>query len=286
MRRMKKIGLCITGALTLAGTAWADSELSSMISPITHPTTFEDPRHSTELRPIYAHHKIQDGFVTGGGDVNIYALQARAKITDDFSLIATKDGFVDLNPKGVVPDDSGLANIALGGKYSFYRDDTSILTGGLRYEFPTGKEGVLQGKGNGLINPFMSAGATFCGLNLVAGSGLRIRTDEDDSNMWDLDLHADYKIGNFYPTVELGMVKSINSGNRLPIADEGQDFFNLGASGSAGKTILTASVGARYRITDDIDAGVAYQFPLDRGEGTKIIDWRLTADMIFRFRIG
>jgi hypothetical protein len=71
----------------------------------------------------------------------------------------------------------------------------------------------------------------------------------------------------------------------LPIADEGADFFNLGAASSAGKNILTAGVGARYRFCESIDGGVVYQFPLDRGEGSGIFDWRITADLIFRFDV-
>ena len=121
MKTGRKIALSIFSICLSSGVSLAD-DLADMISPISHPTTFEDPRHSTELRPLYVHHKIQDDFVTGGGDVNVYALQARFKVTDDFSIIATKDGIVDLNPKGVVPDDVGLANLALGAKYSFYRE--------------------------------------------------------------------------------------------------------------------------------------------------------------------
>ena len=120
----------------------------------------------------------------------------------------------------------------------------------------------------------------------MAGSGMRLAIDGDDSSLWDLDLHADYKLGDFYPTFELGLIKPFSNGGRLPIADEGQDFFNLGATNAAGRTIITASIGARYRVTDDLDLGVAYQVPLDSSSGSQIIDWRLTADLIFRFRLS
>ena len=263
-------------------------ELSQMISPVSHPVTFEDPRHSTELRPIFAYHEIDKDFVTGGGDVQVYALQARFKVTDDFSIIATKDGYVVLDPKAVVPRDAGFADISLGAKYSFYRTENSIMTAGLRYEAPVGDENLFQGNGDGAFNPFFSTAFAPCGmedLHFMAGSGLRIAANDHDSSFWDTDLHVDYQIGNFYPLVELNLVHPYQSGDRLPIADEGEDFFNFGAANAAGKNILTAAVGARYRVTDNVDAGVAYQFPLDRGDGANIIDWRITADMIFRFEI-
>jgi hypothetical protein len=41
--------------------------------------------------------------------------------------------------------------------------------------------------------------------------------------------------------------------------------------------------GARYRLTDKIDLGAVYQFPLNNGDGSNILEWRITTDAIFRF---
>ena len=278
--------LAASGALMSAPLAAQADRLADMISPVTHPVSFEDPRHSTELRPIYVHHEIDDEFITEGGNVNIYALQARFKINDDLSIIATKDGYVDLNPDAVVPEDTGWANIAAGVKYSFFRDENSIVTAGLRYEIPLGDEEVLQGEGDGLFNPFISAGMAVDNWNLMAGTGFRLRIDSEDSSFYDLDLHASYKIGNFYPLVEFGLVHVLAEGERLPIPDEGEDFFNLGASASGGETLTTIAIGARYRLTDNIDIGGAWQFPLETGPGTRIMNNRVTADLIYRFSIA
>ena len=43
--------------------------LDQMISPVTNPVLFEDPRSQTSLRPIYMYHKIPGDFITGSGDV-------------------------------------------------------------------------------------------------------------------------------------------------------------------------------------------------------------------------
>ena len=137
----------------LGPTEVSAAPLDEMISPVSHPVTFEDPRHSTELRPIFAYHEIDDSFVTGGGNAQVYALQARLKLTDDLSLIATKDGLVVLNPNGVVPDDEGFADVAAGLKYSVYRTESEIVTVGLRYEIPIGKEEIFQGREMALSIP-------------------------------------------------------------------------------------------------------------------------------------
>jgi len=288
MHNKRKL-ICACMSLVLAG-VFAERKLtaeplSDMISPVTHPVVFEDPRQSTEIRPLFAHHEIDDKFVTEGGNANIYAIQARVKLTDDFSIIANKDGYVDLNTRQVVPKNGGFANLAAGGKYTIWSSGCAILSGGLTYEIPTGQNRVLQGHGDGAFNPFIAYGATYDGWNFMGTTGFRAALDNNDSSFYDLNLHVSYKVGNFYPLMEFGLVNVIDNGNRLPIPDEGEDFFNLGASDSSGKTITTWAVGARYRITDKIDVGAAWQFPLDRSTGTRIIDNRVTADMIFRFDI-
>lgn len=279
------LGVYLLLSVGVVGNVRAEGGLDQMISPVSHPVTFEDPRHSTELRPIFAYHEIADEFVTGGGDVQVYALQARLKLADNLSFIATKDGFVVLNPESVVPDDEGFADVAAGLKYSPFMGDDYIVTTGLRYEIPLGKEEVFQGQGDGALNPFVSAGVTLGDINLMAGTGLRAALDDSDSSLWDLDLHADLKVGDLYPLVELNLIHPYKSGDRLPIPDEGEDFFNFGAAQAAGKNILAMGVGARYRITDQVDCGVVYQFPLDRGDGGNILDWRITTDLIVRFSI-
>lgn len=271
--------------LSVATSVRAEGPFGQMISPVSNPVNFEDPRINTEVRPIFVHHVIDDKFVTQGGDVNIYALQLRVAATDRLAIIATKDGFVDLNPNAVVPEDTGLANIAAGVKYAFYMDPAAgmIGTAGIRYEIPTGDEEVLQGNGDGILNTFGSFGMTCDRFNIIAGTGLRIPADDADSMFWDFDAHIDTKIDRVSPLLELNLVHVLSAGKRLPIPDEGQDFFNIGSSGSDGETMLTAAAGARVELAKDVSLGAAYQFPLITGAGTRITDWRLTADLIVSF---
>jgi len=105
------------GAARAAGDPFGD-----FVSPVSNPTNFEDPRATTEIRPIYAYHGISNDFVTGGGDAQVAAVQLRVALSDRWSLIATKDGYVWLSPDSVVPHNNGWANLAAGVKYTFYRD--------------------------------------------------------------------------------------------------------------------------------------------------------------------
>ena len=44
-----------------------------------------------------------------------------------------------------------------------------------------------------------------------------------------------------------------------------------------------AAIGGRYDITEKISFGAAYQFPLTNGQGSNILDYRITTDFIFKF---
>ena len=289
--RLTKIIATLAAALGAAATivtpGFAD-RLDEMISPISNPVNFEDPRAITEIRPLFLYHKLDDKFVTQGGHVMGGAVQVRFALDDRFAIIATKDGFLHLQPNAVVPDGTGFANVAAGAKYAFYKDGDAgqIMTAGLRYEIPLGDKDVLQGNGDGVFNPFLSAGAALGPVNLMAYSAFRLPVSSGDSSFFDADLHVSTKVGEmFYPTFEVNLHHVLDAGNRLGIPDEGADFFNIGSSLSDGKTLVTGSVGVRARLSKDIDTGVSYQFPMNSGEGTRIYDWRITTDLIYRFNL-
>lgn len=264
--------------------------IDEMISPAFHAVTFEDPRSISEARFLFVYHELDDEFVTGGGDVQVYALQLRYALSDRLALIATKDGFVDFNPDAALPKETGIADIELGAKYAFFmdRDGGQIATAALRYLIPVGDDDVLQGEGNGELHPSLSAAFALSDqLTLMAGTGMRIAMDSDYSSFWDLDMQLDYRIdtvaGKFYPLIGASLIYVMDEGKVLPIADEGQDFFNFGASEADGESIITGVGGLRYRPIDPLDFGATFQFPFNSESGTRVIDYRWNFDVIYRF---
>lgn len=265
-------------------TALAD-RLDRMISPLTNPTTFEDPRIRTEIQPIFMYHEIQDDFATEGGNFQYYGVQGRLAYTRDLAFTMTKFGIVDFSPSENMESSTGLTNLALGAKYAVMQDHAvgQIWSVGFRYELPTGQTDVQQGEGKGYLNPYTSAAMAITDdINLVGNTGLRIRTDNKDSSFWDTNLHADMNLGSFYPFVELNMVQSIGNGKRLVSSSEGADMFDFGATDASGRMLITGGAGARYRFCDALTAGVGYQFPMTNS-GAQFFDWRITADVIISF---
>jgi hypothetical protein len=278
-------------ALTGGAVQAADEPFGDFISPLSNPTNFEDPRATTEVRPIYLYHDISDDFVTNGGHAQLFAAQLRIALSDRWALIATKDGYIWMSPESVVPHGNGWANLAVGVKYTFYRDPErrAMATVGFRYEIASGNHDVLQGYGDGTINGFVSALWGWRDPHLMGYTGPRIAASNKDTTFYDLSLHADYKIGPLYPLIEMNWVYEMASGQRLPIDQEGFDLFNLGAADVAGNSVVTMAFGARLRMLSgidlmggyrgNVDIGAAYELPVTSRED--IFGWRVTSDVIY-----
>lgn len=313
------VAAMLAGCVLATGAALAaDDPFLDFVSPITDPTNFEDPRTESDVRPIYAYHVIPGDFAKGtgldGGYVNVVAVQLRVKVADRWSIIATKDGYVWVRPTNELPtvieNKSGFANIAFGVKWNFWRDSDlgALASAGLRYEAPVGEPQALQGpvfmnnsladRGNGLMNPFLSYGWGIDDLHLLGYTGFRFPLSDVDSMFFDFSLHADYRlpeitfagygIGHPYPTIELNWKHVLQGGDRIPLDQEGFDFFNLGSSKAGGNDVVTMGFGGRWRFTDDlevmghksgIDWGIAYELPVTSQKD--IFDWRITTDLIF-----
>ena len=272
--------------LVNASAVWAD-KLDTMISPVSNPVLFEDPHITTELRPVFMYHEFRSDFLTQGGNAEYYGLQFRYAVNDRLGLILPKFAVMSVYPGNEEMDQgTGLSNLTAGAKWVFLKDPEfdGIFTGGLRYEFPTGADTVLQGEGSGFLNPFFSGAAKLApNVNFVAASGVRIRMQSEDSTMWDLDMHIDTQLGSFFPLFELNMTHCIGAGKRYTGGSEGGDLWILGMDGAAGNTLLTGAAGARYKFTNNFSIGAAYQFPITSGAGSDVFRWRLTSDMILTF---
>ncbi|MEO8614167.1 MAG: hypothetical protein ABI600_03420, partial [Luteolibacter sp.] len=72
--------------------------------PISNPTLFDLALPTTNVHPLFIYHGLPDNIDTTagrlplGGDVEVYALQLEYAINNRLSIVATKDGYVDMNP--------------------------------------------------------------------------------------------------------------------------------------------------------------------------------------------
>jgi hypothetical protein len=262
----------------------AVSWLEETISPVTNPIWFEDPAIRSEVRPIYMHHRIDDGFITNGGDVNLYALQLRFAVNDRLAIIATKDGYVDFNPE-IGSNEEGWADVGLGIKYAIIKDEANqfILTPGLTFEIPLGDDEVFQGNGDGEFNFFLSGAKGFGGFHVTANTGLRVPIDGDaESMILHYNLMLDYRVCRwFQPFVAASGITVLDEGAGPGLTTEGYDLINFGSSGADGKSQIVVGAGFRSQLAQNISFGIAYERAVTSPED--LFDDRLTADVIFRF---
>lgn len=253
------------------------------ISPVANPIFFEDAMIRSEIRPIFAYHRIDDGFL-GGGDAQLYAVQIRYAVTDRLALIATQDGYFSINNDAVGNPD-GWMDLALGLKYAVIDDEASqfILTPGFTLHLPTGSEDVFQGRGNSEVNAFVSAQKGFGDFHLSGNVGLRIPFDTDEQSLVaHYSLMVDYYVCRwFIPFVAFDAFTVVNEGNNIGLTSEGYDVINFGSSGADGVTQGTIAGGFRTRLLDNLDLGFAYQKAVLSPEG--LTDDRLTFDVSIRF---
>lgn len=250
-------------------------------SPVGNPLYFESPFNNSELRFLYLHHDFPDDSVLQGGDVNVYAMQARLALTERLGFIATKDGISHLDAE-ILPEDSGWNDLAAGLKYAFYvdRDTDLVATAGARYMFDSGDDGVLQ-SGVQELSPFLSVAKGFDRLHFIGDITDRIPFDEDDgNNVLQWDIHADYEVlPGFAPMLELHGLHYLSDGERTGLPVGGADYANLGSTDVEGSTVIWLGVGGRVKFNPHTSLGATFEFPLTNRDADIFGD-RLTIDFI------
>ena len=291
-----------------AGSAAVDTATSGFadaIRPISNPTLFDLALPTTNLHPIFIYHALPESISTTagklplGGEAEVYALQFEYALNDRLSIVAAKDGYVDFNPDNTLSQETGFANLGAGLKYAFLLDPVArtAVSGTLSFELPTGNSDVFQGEGQGLTNLIVSGLKLVDDWQFAGGAGLQVPfSNEQATNSW-VSAHASYQVCKwFVPLVEANWFHVLDTGNgtgnfpaqaggAVPgiVKFEGGDFFNLGASNAgANRDFVSAAIGFRSRLTDSVDAGVAYELPLtDKQDG--LMKERVTADLVWKF---
>jgi hypothetical protein len=253
----------------------------SIVEPVSAPVTFESPLIHTSLRPIYARHSFPSNSVFGGGELTVYALQLRVALAERWAFIATKDGYFDLDPDAG-GSESGTADIAGGFKYAFFDDRAAgtLTSAGLVYETTSGDEDVLQGNGDGLVRPFVSAAQVLGDWSCVGALGFNWPLDDDEESTsfdWHLQAAWHRPDARFVPAAEINGIHYVSGGTAVAADFEGVDVINLGSSGVAGNDIITGALALRWNALGHSWLGLAYEAPLTSRED--VFDDRVTLDL-------
>ena len=273
------VALILSQSNTAQGESWKDNT----IAPVTNPFYFEAAQVNTELRPVFIHHEIPSSFL-GGGDANVYGVQARWAVNDRLALIATKGGICDLDMPAAGINETGWADLGFGLKYAAVDDEEKqlLITPGLKLELPSGSGGIFQNNGDGEWNVFVSAMKGFDDLHFTGSVGARIPNDNDEeSSFLHWSAQVDYYTCKwFIPFIAFNSFTVISGGDGATSV-EGYDLINFGSAAAEGDTYSAIGFGFRSRLHDRVDLGLSYENGVGSNEG--IMDERYIVDMVIRF---
>lgn len=254
-------------------------------NPVGNPIYFETPFNNTGVRFLYLHHTFAEESQLQGGDLNVYALQARLAITERLGFIATKDGYSDLNADAL-PKENGWNNIAAGLKYAFYvdRETDFVATAGFRYEMENGDKEVLQG-GVQELSPFISVAKGWGQFHFIGNMSYRVpvSSGDDGNTILQWSTHFDYEVApeslpGFAPIVELHGLHYLDNGTRTGLKVGGLDYTNLGSTDVSGSTVVWAGIGARWKLSPHASVGAVYEHALTNQNADIFAD-RVTVDV-------
>jgi hypothetical protein len=282
---------------TPGGRAWFQSDqcFPEFISPVTNPFLFEDPRALTEVRPIFIYQATPTTTPGArGGDVEFAGVQARLAVNERLSFVINKLGWIWDEPHEALAGEGphvGFAELWLGPKYTFLRNDSTKTLGavGLTFQIPTGSAKVFQDTGSLSLTPYVSLGQHFLktpygSFNALDTLGYTVSVDNKRSDYLFDSFHLDFDVldlHKIYPLLELNYFLYTSAGNDRPLNFEGRDLFNFGSTGVSGENQLSIAGGARYKVNENLQAGLAAEFPISGHHD--LLDWRITVDLIFRY---
>jgi hypothetical protein len=271
----------------------SDHAFDALVSPVSSPFLFEDPRSLTELRPVFLYQKVPDAQPNfRGGNVWFAGTQVRVAVSERLSVVVKKLGAVGVNPGGASPLDggTGFAELWVGPKYVVIRDDESgsLLAAGATSQISIGSADAFQDTGSLSIAPYASYARPFLKTSLgtfvgIANGGYSFSVNADRSDYLFLNAHLSFNVGNadrFYPLAELSYTQVTTTGRARPfVAGEGRDLINFGGAGKGG--LLTGALGGRVKLGTSWELGAAFELPL---AGQKdFFGYRFTVDLIWRY---
>jgi hypothetical protein len=279
--------------------------------PIVQFALFEDPFITTGLYPFFAYHEFPNSSALQGGNAYDVSVQARVAVTDRLAIIATKDGYVWNRPGNpLLNDTQGWLNLAGGVKYAILQNEEEryIVSGILRFEFPSGSSDTFQGWGDGQVIPSIAGAYGIGDLQLIGDLGFQIpfHGGQQSTSLF-YHLYVDYNVAPFFaPFFQLSGITWIGSGNgkipvklkrgivpgsQLPLNTvqtvlgtgpfEGADLFNLGSRDMGGRDLVTWALGFNIPIVEHVTFSAAYERPLSHHKG--IFKQRVTSALVIEF---
>jgi hypothetical protein len=274
----------------------SDHCFDNFASPVSNPFYFQDPRALTQIKPLLLFQEVpHKNPAFEGGDIWWYGVTGSVALTDYFSVVINKLGLITLQPHTTahgIPSDTGFSEFSFGPQFTFYRCESTktVLAAGLLFDLAIGSGSVLQDTGDLSLVPYLSAAQTIArtdygSFNYMSSLGYSVSVNHDRNDFFYWSNHLDFDVLNLnkiFPMVELNWFHTTSNGRSNQFFGfNGADLINFGAGGAAGLNDLSIALGARYKFTEWLQTGFAFDIPLVNNRD--LMNWRITFDVIFRY---
>lgn len=258
-------------------------DFDNFIGFMSNPLQNIDPRAMTALWPMFGSTWFSTVPALPEGDAQIYGPGLYVALSDRFMFGLNQGGYSVLHLErgrlGAFLDRFGLLRdrsqfngdragwLNFGGflQYTVIADvpNQFLMTGGLRWEAPSGSKSVFQGSPPVKLAPYVTIGKEFGCNHLLATTGFEFPVDSgqpDNSTFFYTNVHLDRKIGWLYPLVEFNWTYHTRSVEvDLPTR---RGFFDFGNFSSTGN-VVTMAVGANAVLRQNkLEIGAVYSTPL------------------------
>jgi hypothetical protein len=226
---------------------------------LSNPLQNIDPRANTELFPVFISSWVSPFHPLPSGDMQLYGAGLNVALSERLCIGMNQGGYA-VSKFGRSSHDGWLN---LGGyvQYTLIEDvpDQFLLTGGMRWEAPTGEASVFQGHGPAVLATYLTAGKEYCDFHVLGTFGFQFPAGSGDSDvrLFYGNVHFDRRMfGWLYPVLEFNWTYHESSVNVA--FDTPQGFFNFGTFEGSGN-ILAMAVGFNAVLSPEkVEAGIAY----------------------------
>ncbi len=261
----------------------SDHCFDRFVSPLSNPFFFEDPRSLTEVRGIFIENSLPS--FLGGGDLQVWAAQARGRVSDRFSVIVPRMGYLQVNQAGGGAP-TGYLSTPIGGKYNFYRDveNQTLASAGITYFIPGSAE-AFSNFGDGDFHLFLTGGTEIFDYgHWLSATGFRLPANTNyGTQLWYWSNQWDYEVAQgWYGLCGVNWFHWMRSaGLDIGAPVTGLDLLNLPVSGVAGENVVTGLLGLKWKPNPHVEIGSGFEFPLT--DRTDVLRNRLYFDAILRY---
>ena len=238
---------------------------SNFIPFMSDPLQSVDPRSLTYFYPIFGSSWFSTLPRLPSGDVQLYGAGLTVALSERISFGLNQGGYAVADVGHSNRD--GWLNLGGFGQYTIIQDveDQFLLTGGLRWEAPTGEAEVFQGHGPAHLAPYITAGKEFGEFHVLGTFGYEFPTGSGvaSTNQFYFNTHFDRRFfGWLYPLIEFDWTYHTTSVSGAELSERTGGFFDFGDFSASGN-ILVMSVGFdAVLVQSKLEAGIVYNTSL------------------------